>query len=93
MGGEGELQIGRVVVQEAPVLEEAVVSKVTVEEAVGVRQARMEAKHVRSGGPHQASGVTGGEVATFRHHHSPQSPLSLMDLMTLGKECAFSSMW
>ncbi|XP_050714372.1 protein unc-79 homolog isoform X4 [Eriocheir sinensis] len=81
---EGELQIGRVVVQEAPVLEEAVVSKVTVEEAVSVRQARVEAKHVRSGGPHQTSGASKEEAATFLHHRSPQSPLSLMDLMTLG---------
>lgn len=85
MRREGELQIGRVVVQEAPVLEEAVVSKVTVEEAVSVRQARVEAKHVRSGGLHQASGASKEEAATFLHHRSPQSPLSLMDLMTLGE--------
>lgn len=77
--------MGRVVVQEAPVLEEAVVSKVTVEEAVGVRQTRAEAKHVRSRVSHQASGATGEEAATFLRHCSPQSPLSLMDLMTLGK--------
>lgn len=86
MGGEGELQIGRMVVQEAPVLEEAVVSKVTVEEAVGVQQAKVGPKHVHSGGPHQASGASGEEVTTFLHHRSPQSPLSLMDLMTLGKQ-------
>lgn len=85
MGREAELHIGRVVVQEAPVLEEAIVSKVTVEEAVSIRQARMEAKHVRSGGPHQVSGASKEEAGIFLHHRSPQSPLSLMDLMTLGE--------
>lgn len=77
--------MGRVVVQEAPRLEEAVVSKVTVEEAVAVQQARVEMKQVRSMDPRHTSRVTGEDVASFRHHCSPQSPLSLMDLMTLGK--------
>lgn len=81
--GEGEPQMGRVVVQEAPRLEEAVVSKVTVEEAVGVQQARVEMKQMISVDPRHTR-VTGEDVATFRHHCSPQSPLSLMDLMTLG---------
>ena len=72
--------MGRVVVQEAPRLEEAVVSRVTVEEAVGVQQV----KQVVSVDPRHAR-VTGEDVATFRQHCSPQSPLSLMDLMTLGK--------
>ena len=77
--------MGRVMVQEPPRLEEAVVSKVTVEEAVGVQQTRVETKkQLGSRDPHHTR-VTGEDATTFRHHCSPQSPLSLMDLMTLGK--------
>lgn len=80
---DAELQTGKAVLQEVPKNEEVAIVEATVEESSIYDPSVIEAVVARG-----ARVVPDLKEETVRashiHHRSPQSPLSLMDLMTLG---------
>ncbi|XP_071543773.1 protein unc-79 homolog isoform X4 [Panulirus ornatus] len=80
---DAELKTGKAVLQEVPRKEEIAIAEVTVEESSIYDPSVIEAVVAKESRVVQDSQ---GETVhpSHIHHRSPQSPLSMMDLMTLG---------